>query len=450
VILKSKLLNPTLIQHGVQFNDSKTFYRSNTIRSAANTNTNTMEFEVHLKKRQISYSYAVNINANDQKTSVNCKVIIPFTSIGERIRCYKTNSGTLFLLIHTNLPPNVYKINTTLYGNESLYRLTDLSQNFSNFGFTTLPSQFIHKVLFSNKDQRKVMAMLRYFQCLHPQLICDGFQHSPFNDVRSYSWLPITTPPKSISDKVQYLIECAISWGSIYKEQLSPRFFEILSVLPKPMQLAFFSHILWDDSIADKLPLANPAEYLCWKVQHQSETVREKKVKPMNANHVYTKTISITPISHFCHLPMMELSNRILRDYKQLSDRFVRITFCEEDLKGLVFEKSPEFHNKITHLMTKGIHIAGRHYRFLAYSTSQLRQGSCWFFSETNTVTCASIRSKMGDLSRIKNVAKYAARMGQCFSTIFDTSFRPNWKEIKDIERNGFTFSGTVSAVHMY
>lgn len=47
-----------------------------------------------------------------------------------------------------------------------------------------------------------------------------------------------------------------------------------------------------------------------------------------------------------------------------------------------------------------GIEIAGRLYEFLAFSSSQLREHGCWFFSSSGNVTPNSIRSWMG----IKNL----------------------------------------------
>ena len=93
-------------------------------------------------------------------------------------------------------------------------------------------------------------------------------------------------------------------------------------------------------------------------------------------------------------------------------------------------------------------------------SSSQLREGSCWFFAtgreeETQAlITPESIRCWMGDFSGIKNVAKYAARMGQCFSCTVTTGkmavVEDEYKMIPDIKSacGRYTFSdgiGTIS-----
>ena len=49
----------------------------------------------------------------------------------------------------------------------------------------------------------------------------------------------------------------------------------------------------------------------------------------------------------------------------------------------------------------------------------------------------------MGDLSNIEEVAKYAARMGQCFLSTRAMAYLPvnDIQRINDIMRNGYNFS---------
>ena len=72
-------------------------------------------------------------------------------------------------------------------------------------------------------------------------------------------------------------------------------------------------------------------------------------------------------------------------------------------------------------ILGSGITIAGRHFDFLAFSTSQLKEHSAWFLAPVAELTADTVRSWMGDFQGIKCVAKYAARMGQCFSSTLDT-----------------------------
>ncbi|CAL1408356.1 unnamed protein product [Linum trigynum] len=65
--------------------------------------------------------------------------------------------------------------------------------------------------------------------------------------------------------------------------------------------------------------------------------------------------------------------------------------------------------------------IGGKKFEFLAFSASQLRENSCWMFASRYGLTADDIRKWMGDFRQIRNVAKYAARLGQSFSSSTET-----------------------------
>ncbi|PIN01864.1 RNA-directed RNA polymerase [Handroanthus impetiginosus] len=58
-----------------------------------------------------------------------------------------------------------------------------------------------------------------------------------------------------------------------------------------------------------------------------------------------------------------------------------------------------------------------RKFDFLAFSSSQLRDNSLWMFAPTHNLNADDIRRWMGDFRSIRNVAKYAARLGQSFGS---------------------------------
>ena len=73
----------------------------------------------------------------------------------------------------------------------------------------------------------------------------------------------------------------------------------------------------------------------------------------------------------------------------------------------------PSLHN--------GIKIGDRHYEFLAFSASQLRDHSCWFFAPNNDLTANDIRNwmKLKELynfvviEAIQNVVHIVPRFGK-------------------------------------
>ena len=72
-----------------------------------------------------------------------------------------------------------------------------------------------------------------------------------------------------------------------------------------------------------------------------------------------------------------------------------------------------------------------------------MKSHSWWFFSENNGLTYDSVIKSLGDF-KDKKISKNAARRGQWFTsaiTVKTLDINTEIKEIKDIERNGFTFS---------
>lgn len=107
-----------------------------------------------------------------------------------------------------------------------------------------------------------------------------------------------------------------------------------------------------------------------------------------------------------------------------------------------------EVFTRIKRTMVNGITIGDRHYEFLAFGNSQFREHGAYFFAPLPYLTARRIRQWMGDFNEIQEVAKHAARLGQCFSTTRAISCaRATIKPIKDIQRNGYEFSDGVGKI---
>ncbi|RIA96799.1 RNA dependent RNA polymerase-domain-containing protein [Glomus cerebriforme] len=171
-----------------------------------------------------------------------------------------------------------------------------------------------------------------------------------------------------------------------------------------------------------------------------------------NSRCTWINHATITPTKIYFDDPSYEPSNRILRSYEEKSDHFLRVTFKEENFDRLFVNKDndSDIIKRIAAIMKNGFYLAGRYYEFLAFSSSQLREQSCWFVASDGDFNANNIRAKMGILSHIKAPALYAARMGQCFTSTMGTlKLNPDQiKYIEEIRRNGFDFSdgcGTIS-----
>jgi RNA-dependent RNA polymerase len=85
-----------------------------------------------------------------------------------------------------------------------------------------------------------------------------------------------------------------------------------------------------------------------------------------------------------------------------------------------------------------GIQIGDRKYEFLAFGNSQIREQGAYFFAPLEHLNTSHIRAWMGEFGHIDVIAKYSARLGQCFSTTWAvTCPKVNFRKIDDVEREG-------------
>jgi hypothetical protein len=247
---------------------------------------------------------------------------------------------------------------------------------------------------------------------------------------------------------VLYMIECNISFNYLHDYNLDNEFFCLLHKLP--VQTAI--HIL--EKIYDsKKRIYNPLLYL----RSEFRKLKNVTIKP---NHVpdyctMMRKVIVTPTTMYMLPPTMETSNRVIRNFKDKKDNFLRVHFSDEGSNKVGASSGDEnenhndaLYNRIFRTLREGIKIGYTHYEFLAFSSSQLRDHSCWFFASTEELTANDIRNWMGNFED-KTVAKYAARMGQCFSSTRAIQRLPvnDIEEIPDIERNGYTFSDGIGII---
>ncbi|CAI5505552.1 unnamed protein product [Closterium sp. Naga37s-1] len=162
-------------------------------------------------------------------------------------------------------------------------------------------------------------------------------------------------------------------------------------------------------------------------------------------NHVLVFHLLVTPLAAQCCLPSVELANRVIAHYRPHAHRFLRVTFTEEGerqlasfaLVGGAYRAEEAHHSARTdvyHHILKLVNQVGGEWGMeqgegvstcggcrCGVAASQLREKSAWFLAEdaTHGLTVAAVQAWMGTFTAIRNVAKCAARMGQCFSSRF-------------------------------
>ncbi|GMT30740.1 hypothetical protein PFISCL1PPCAC_22037 [Pristionchus fissidentatus] len=146
--------------------------------------------------------------------------------------------------------------------------------------------------------------------------------------------------------------------------------------------------------------------------------------------YVKVRKIVITPTRVVYIAPEQIMGNRILRKHYKTGTEILRVTFRDDDTQPMrtvtTGEKLTE--KTVSIPLTNGIVVGGRNFRYLGSSNSQMRDNGCYFVydrkqvkMDANDVVKASeivnrIRRQMGRLDELTNVAKFMARMGQCFT----------------------------------
>lgn len=147
----------------------------------------------------------------------------------------------------------------------------------------------------------------------------------------------------------------------------------------------------------------------------------------------------VTPTRVLLDGPFPERSNRVMRHYNGYTDNFLRVSFVDENRLQCRFDRDVDAHKFIQErygtFLLDGLTVAGRHFDFLAYSQSGLKQHSVWFVRDfemsstsgaasTVLVTADSIIEGLGvfhnipqDPELMRCPARYGARIAQAFTT---------------------------------
>lgn len=250
----------------------------------------------------------------------------------------------------------------------------------------------------------------------------------------SYSWFNAIHLPF----EVRYQLEACISQGLFNEYSIDKDFLNKLLTLEsgKPRDLDRVRMML--EGVADQnIKYYRPADiFNDPKIVNYWPTV---KLPPQAA---MIRRAVVTPTGVYFKTPGVELTNRVLRKYSDLTDRFLRVQFTDELSSGKLWscqdsKQKDELYARVFRVLLHGVVVGDRHFQILAWSNSQFREHGAFFFCANDHISCNDIREKMGNLKHIQSVGKFAARMGQCFTTTRSLSgiSVPKIVAIKDIER---------------
>lgn len=132
---------------------------------------------------------------------------------------------------------------------------------------------------------------------------------------------------------------------------------------------------------------------------------------------VYVWRVNITPSGFMYSNKAPEMRNRLLREYAQDIDHFVRCNIVDDN--GDTLKNNSYITRGIFRRMLNEIIIEGERFIPLGWSPSQLRKFSLWYVHEyaPSELKRSQILNFLGDFCKIEPFAKMAARIGQAFSS---------------------------------
>ncbi|CAA7401361.1 unnamed protein product [Spirodela intermedia] len=249
--------------------------------------------------------------------------------------------------------------------------------------------------------------------------------------------------------------------GTLSGPTLDDEFFGLLN--PDLIPRSYIEHAL-ERLSHSKTCCFTPARWL----REQYEELRESKLDTISvrislrAGLVYVYRAHITPSKVYFYGPEVNVSNRVIRHYKDDLENFMRVSFVDEDgermrsddlLPRVICESADrhtDVYRRILFTLKNGIAVGGKRFEFLAFSSSQLKESSTWMFASRPGLCAADIRRWMGTFSGIRNVAKHAARMGQSFGSSTETLAvgKHEFEMIPDVENEaGYLFSDGIGKI---
>ncbi|RAL47824.1 hypothetical protein DM860_011409 [Cuscuta australis] len=243
---------------------------------------------------------------------------------------------------------------------------------------------------------------------------------SPFSS--NLDLVPIMHPPEGVvlPFKLLFKICSLVQHGCLPGPTLNAKFFRLVD--PRWENINCIEHVL-AKMYEMKECCYDPVAWLTMEYRMFKRPPESPLIK-LEDGLVYVRRVLVTPTRVYFSGPEVNQSNRVLRHYINDIDNFLRVSFVDEewdkiqsvDLSQRASGKTDIYH-RILRILNSGIVIGDKRFEFLAFSSSQLREGSIWMFASRNGLNAADIRAWMGDFTKIKNVAKYAARLGQSFGS---------------------------------
>lgn len=456
-----------------------------------------LKLEINLRQKKLTAFFPMEIMTRGGRGVRQHKVVIDFFAM-KNIYQATTDDDSCAIVLPLEIPPRYYwrtpNIRSTFsddvktwYAGDSWNRATDIVEEaglpmqspislnndykdskFIDIGrWTTLRFVLEAKTEEVKDLNRQLVSALHDFNI--NTIIRDDFQAAHGTNAEMWKYLDHHASAKShnashalslwhedsfvyLPFEVRYQLEVCISQGQLNEHKITKEFLDKLASMPSHRAKEYLEFAA-ERVLKDGHPTTTDPMSTFDSQRDSGDNYKSISRIPQYCGLVRRAVITPTTVRY--STPNIEVSNRVMRRFRHIQDRFLRIQFTEEMEKGKITvnkDQNDEIYKRILRTMYEGIRIGDRLYEFLAFGNSQLRSNGAYFFCPTEYVSCDDIRQWMGQFSHIKVVAKYAARLGQCLSTTRDVRgiSSPNCLQIPDVERNGYCFTDGVGKISVF
>jgi RNA-dependent RNA polymerase len=165
--------------------------------------------------------------------------------------------------------------------------------------------------------------------------------------------------------KLRYPLEVYLSQGFLIEHNLKAEFFRKLQDMPTNRGRLSLEYI------TDKEKMVwNPMDIFA------DESAFQYSPKAVVQNQCYlTRKVTVTPTILIMGQPSPEVTNRVLREFSGVQDRFLRVQFTAERLEGRINSNmdtstNNDLYKRVYRVLYTGIRIGDRLYEFLAFGNS--------------------------------------------------------------------------------
>ncbi|TKR67850.1 hypothetical protein L596_023937 [Steinernema carpocapsae] len=154
------------------------------------------------------------------------------------------------------------------------------------------------------------------------------------------------------------------------------------------------------------------------KVTEESQILKEEIETQKKNGFQRVRKVVITPTRKLLVVPELLMGNRFLRTHDESGEHTLRVQFRDDDSQPMRGIKCGAFliERTVGEALRNGIIVAGRLYKYMGSSNSQMRDNGCYFFNaEASSNIHETIRKQFGKFDT-NNIPKFMSRFGQCFT----------------------------------